>query len=387
MRPDPLVPVQPHGVPSGAAFAWADGGRFMLPVRLVERSGLAARRDGHGRLSLNQHGWSLRADDAEELRLRNAFTENPPASSRLPFSYRLIPGALRRLAASIIGRIRRRQIAQWAHFPGWPLDLSADFLADLASGARSPFADGPTPVLLTHDLDSAEGLENLVQRFLPIEESLGARSTSFVVPCAWPLDYELLDEVKRRGHDIGVHGYDHSNRTPYAQPEERRRRIEAGRRLAERYGAIGYRAPSLVRTRALLRDLASQYEYDSSIPTSGGLFPVPNNGCASARPFVIEGITEIPVSMPRDGSLLFLGYDASSILSLWIECAEAISRAGGVVVLLTHCEQGFSGGPAMLAAYRGFLEHVSRTKEFCWSTPQQVLARCRTAAPAGRGSA
>src|SRR5207247_2585030 len=108
---------------------------------------------------------------------------------------------------------------------------------------------------------------------------------SLVVPCGWPLDYGQLDEIHQRGNEIGVHGYDHSNRTAFVDPVQRRDRLAAGKRALERYAPLGYRAPSLLRTKELLEDLASFYAYDSSIPTSGGLFPVPNNGCASARPF------------------------------------------------------------------------------------------------------
>ena len=83
-----------------------------------------------------------------------------------------------------------------------------------------------------------------------------------------------------------------------------------------------------------------------------------NNGCASARPFAIEGILELPLSMPRDGSLRFLGYSPDEIAALWIDCADLIARAEGIVMLLTHCERRFSGDERMFGAYRRFLEHV-----------------------------
>jgi len=309
-----------------------------------------------------------------ELRARAAFTENPPVSSRLPVSYQRVPAWARSLLAGMLGRAQRRREGAWARFPVWPLDLSADFLADALGLAPSPFAQGPTPVILSHDLDSPEGLRNLVADFLGLEEQAGARSVSFVVPCAWPLDPGLLGEVRGRGHEIGVHGYDHGNRTPFAALEERARRLNAARDLVERYAVSGYRAPSLLRTRALIRDLRVRYRYDSSVPTSGGLFPVPNNGCASARPFALEGMPELPVSLPRDGSLLFLGHRPSEIAQLWIECAETISRSGGVVVLLTHCEARFSGSPDMRAAYREFLDYVRSSERFAFSTPLEVMA-------------
>ena len=343
---------------------WARGLRVSLPESMwAHLSGGAAKRIPLGAVA--------------ELRLRAAFTESPPLSSRLPLSYQYIPAWARSLLAGTMGRLQRNREGDWARFPVWPLDLSADFLADALGLSRSPFAQGPTPVILSHDLDSPEGLRNLVADFLGLEEHAGARSVSFAVPCAWPLDHGLLGEVCGRGHEIGVHGYDHSNRTPFAGTEERARRLRAARDFIDRYGVAGYRAPSLLRTRALMLDLRGLYRYDSSIPTSGGLFPVPNNGCASARPFDLEGLRELPVSLPRDGSLLFLGHRPGEIARLWIESAEAISRSGGVVVLLTHCEARFSGSPEMRAAYREFLDHVRSSGRFAFSTPLEVLGRVR----------
>ena len=307
---------------------------------------------------------------AADLRLRAAFTDTPPLSSRLPFSYQRVPARLRSLIARRMGRRHGRE-GEWAQFPGWPLDLSADMLADWALDLPSS-ARQPAPVLLTHDIDSPEGLRNLVDRFLPIAEAHGASITAYVVPCAWPLDHGLLREVAARGHAVGVHGYDHANRTPFAGDTERRRRIAAGREALAAYGPRGYRAPSLLRTARLLADLAPHYGYDTSIPTAGGPFPVPNNGCASARPFRVGATLELPVTLPRDGSLLYLGYSPVQILGLWTSLAADIAASGGIVVLLTHCEERFSGSPAMLETLSGFLEAVARSRLFTWSTPEQV---------------
>jgi len=356
---DDLVPVSvQRGLPENAP-AWAEGLNFRLPRTVLRRLQARAPLEGE--------------KDVEALRMRCAYTKHRPISSRLPVTYQVIPSRLRSLLASAFGRWKRRSVERWARFPGWPLDLSADVLADLAGCPPSPFSRGPTPVLLTHDLDSHEGLVNLVRIFLKEEEVVGARSTSYVVPCAWPLDHALLEETVNRGHELGIHGYDHSNLTPYLSSPERQQRVTAALPLVERYRMIGYRAPSLVRTPELLRDLAPHYRYDSSIPTSGGLFPVPNNGCASARPFRTEGILEIPVTMPRDGSLRFLGLSSDEIFSTWVDCADKIARSGGVVVLLTHCEERFSGNQAMLDVYRRFLRYVAEGDRFSWSTPAGIV--------------
>jgi peptidoglycan/xylan/chitin deacetylase (PgdA/CDA1 family) len=348
------------------AVPWAYGQTVSLPVathqRLVSNGAIS---DG-----ILHHTTGITSADVEALRLGNAYTTRQPLSARLPISYRWVPGILRSWLATRLGHRQRQRHESWAAFPRWPLDLSTDFLADAV--APTPRLD-PTPVVLSHDLDSAEGMTNIVQHFLTLEERYGARSTNFVVPCSWCLDQTQLRTIERRGHELGIHGYDHSNRTAFAAPAERRRRLLAGAELARRYGMKGYRAPSLLRTDALLAELGEWYTYDSSIPTSGGLFPVPNNGCATARPFALHGLTEVPLSLPRDGSLRFLGYSPDECADLWIACAERIAASGGVVVLLTHGEQRFSGNPAMLAAYERFLKHIAHADHFRWATAGEVV--------------
>jgi peptidoglycan/xylan/chitin deacetylase (PgdA/CDA1 family) len=372
----PLISVRVTSVGDYGFAAWAEGLRFKLPADLPQR--LQWRVSPSGDLSI-ERGW-LPAPPSSIPYMRElaAFTEQPPASARLPVSYQRVPGRLRAAIGTLMGRWHRGRADRWADFPGWPLDLSADLLFDLSGPAAPPPAE-PAPVVLTHDIDSPEGLRNLVDYFLPAEEAVGARSTNYIVPCGWAVDEGLAQAIIGRGHDIGIHGYDHSNLTPFANDGERRRRLDAARPFATKYRAVGYRAPSLLRTRALLGDLAGRYRYDSSIPTSGGPFPVPNNGCASARPWAIGGILELPLSMPRDGSLRFLGYSPDEIAALWIDCADLVARSRGVVILLTHCEERFSGAPAMFDVYRGFLDHVrGKPERFVFDRAADVAARVGT---------
>ncbi len=356
-------------------LAWADGERVSLPRALVQEGPLAEWLQGERVLRVSGIPDHVSPDAPKKLRLKRAFIEGKPGLSRLPVSYKVIPPWIRSHMAVGLAAWKRRRLVRTDSFPRWPLDLSADFLSDLAGVQSSPFREDRTPVVLTHDLDSEEGLQGLVALFLDLEEAMGARSTNFIVPFEWPIDHGLLAEVHDRRHEVGVHGYDHSCRTPFAPDGERRMRIAAAKPLVDRYGCQGYRAPAFVRTASLIRDLADQYRYDSSIPTSGGLFPVLNNGCASARPFVVQGIAELPVSLPRDGTLLFMRFSPAEILEMWKSCAERISISGGVVVLLTHCEKRFSGDPKMLDVYTRFLDFVCASDKFEFSTPAEILAR------------
>ena len=381
---DSVVAVRIASVGNRPGALWAEGLRVHLPAALLDRSGWRRAPGPDGSLEILPGPSSVSGDDVVRLRERRAFTEQRPASARLPFNYQRVPGWARALVASGIGRYNRRHVDRWAAFPGWPIDLSTDLLEDLRDAtSTAPPPARRAPVVVTHDIDSPEGLTSLVTNFLPLEEAVGARSTSYVVPCAWRIDHALVGDLTARGHEVGVHGYDHSNTTPFAPADERARRLDGGRGFAERYAVTGYRAPSLLRTRPLLRDLAGRYRYDSSIPTAGGLFPTPNNGCATARPFFIEGIAELPISLPRDGTLRFLGYTPDEIVRVWIECADLIARSRGIVVLLTHCERRFSGHPRMLDAYRRFLDYVdarSPGDRYERSAPRRARSKRRCAA-------
>jgi peptidoglycan/xylan/chitin deacetylase (PgdA/CDA1 family) len=368
-----LVPVFIREVRGLSELQWAEGMHVCLPEAILVDTGLVDTLDERGHVRLSADLRRPEPELVELLRQRRAFTDQEPTSSRLPFSYHRVPGFVRHLVARLIGRWQKSRQHVWAEFPRWPLDLSADFLADWANGTAAQHVR-PTPVVLTHDIDSPEGLRNLVSRFLHLEEQYQAISTSFVVPCAWPLDHGLLRSIRQRGHMLGVHGYNHANRTSFVAPAERIERLTAGKNVMADYDVEGYRAPSLLRTHALLKDLERFYRFDSSIPTAGGLFPTPNNGCASARPYLLGTLTEIPLSLPRDGSLRFFGHRPPEIRNLWISCARTISRGRGVVVLLTHCEQRFSGNPKMLQAYEEFLSFVASSVNFCFSTFSEVIS-------------
>ena len=323
-----------------------------------------------GQLALESLTDPEKAEIVSRIRSLRMFTETPPLSSRIPFSYQLVPPFLRNIIARAIGRRGTQDADKWAAFPSFPLDLSADALSDILSLPYERLS--PTPVLLTHDIDSPEGLGNL-PLFLEEEEAVGARSTNFIVPCSWEIDHGIVSDVRYRRHEIGIHGFDHSNKTAFMSIPAINRRIDKMRNFIEKYDVEGYRAPSLLRTRKLLHALSFFFRYDSSIPTSGGLFPVPNNGCASARLFEVEGILEIPLTMPRDGTLLFLGYTPENIKDLWLHCADTIGSSGGVVVLLTHCEKRFSGNEKMLEMYRQLLHRFSDDTRFIFKTCGEFL--------------
>src|SRR5262249_23208513 len=141
---DGVVKIHVSHVDGVESLAWSENLSVQLPA--VVANALGNGRDFSTAITITpaaiERARAMRSKAMHaSLRLRAAFTDRPPPSSRLPISYHILPAWLRAFTGSAIGRMKRRQVAQWANFPGWPIDLSTDFLADLFFATEhSPFA-------------------------------------------------------------------------------------------------------------------------------------------------------------------------------------------------------------------------------------------------------
>ncbi len=363
---------------------WMEGQTFCWPDKLIQELILAEGTPVAGVEYKNRHV-NLKRPSRKgllpidryiaTLRGHGLYTDTPPASSLMPFSYQRVPQVVRWVTASLVTRFNHWRMRGQLSFPRWPLDLSVDALSDLSSCLDSRHLprqnQSKSTVVLTHDIDNPESLRNMPQ-FLAVEESFGLRSTNFIVPLGWPLDHAIIERAVSEGHEIGLHGYNHDNRTPFLPYPAIERRFEECLPFVERYRVKGYRAPSLLRTQDLFRCLKQYGLYDATVPTVGGPYSTKPNGCASARPFYQEGLWELPLSLPTDANLIFMGFKPESILRLWIDTTRAIHHSGGTVVLLTHCEGVYSGNPEMLRIYTEFLTFLKSSGLFEIKTAREV---------------
>jgi peptidoglycan/xylan/chitin deacetylase (PgdA/CDA1 family) len=127
----------------------------------------------------------------------------------------------------------------------------------------------------------------------------------------------------------------------------------------------------MLRTPALYAALENRFTYDSSMPDTG-LLPY-SNGCATVFPFTHGRIVVLPLTLPADGQLLGLRTPAAGVLAEWITKCEWIAATGGVAVILTHPERGFSAEEPMRAAYRGFVDWISARGDAWSATPYEIV--------------
>ena len=109
------------------------------------------------------------------------------------------------------------------------------------------------------------------------------------------------------------------------------------------------------------------FEYDTSFPDTDPYEP-DAGGCCSWLPFMIDGLVELPITLPQDHTLLeILDADAAEI---WRRKTELIRGAGGMALLITHPDYMLEA--ARLEAYAALLHEVARDATAWRPLPRDV---------------
>jgi peptidoglycan/xylan/chitin deacetylase (PgdA/CDA1 family) len=304
------------------------------------------------------------------------FQPQRPSHTYLPFHHHYIPGCLRRWFARLSTARQRRHLRKDV-FPTWPKAEAVELVRSLLSKACQLLGrDTPDPtaiwpegkrfaVSLCHDVDSARGLSN-AERFTRLEQKYGMVSAWYVVPRRCASAKGQLRSLLEQGHEIGCHGYDHRNRTPYLPPELIEQRLAGFQDFFDNYQIEGYRSPGLLRTASLYKVLPSFFGYDSSVPDTEWFTGVSAaNGCCTVFPFWRDGILILPLTVPQDALLIHYGYKPAQILEEWIKKIEWIEQVGGLAMVTTHPEDHYSARPEMLRIYGQLLSYLA-TKGHAW---------------------
>jgi len=159
----------------------------------------------------------------------------------------------------------------------WPIDHNAGKPPEGWTGwpNGNKFA-----LVLTHDVETAEGLDKCYQ-LAEIEERLGFRSSFSFVPGDYPVPAALRQSLTDRGFEIGVHGLHHNGNPFRSDSFFKKQAIEINRYLKE-WGSVGFRSPSMYHDLELLHHL--DIEYDASTFDTDPFEPQPD-GMGAIFPF------------------------------------------------------------------------------------------------------
>jgi peptidoglycan/xylan/chitin deacetylase (PgdA/CDA1 family) len=217
--------------------------------------------------------------------------------------------------------------------------------------------------VLTHDVESRVGLE-CVRKIADLEERLGFRSSFNFVPERYQIDMSLVDELRRRGFEVGIHGLKHDGKLFNSRAEFDRRAIKINRYLKE-FGAVGFRAPLTHRNPEWMQSL--DIEYDLSFFDTDPYEPIPG-GTMSIWPFFTGHFVELPYTLVQDYTLTSVLGETSP--SLWLEKVDFIEKYHGMALLNSHPD--YLQEPANLKVYSTFLLTMKARDGYWRALPREA---------------
>jgi peptidoglycan/xylan/chitin deacetylase (PgdA/CDA1 family) len=285
----------------------------------------------------------------------------------------LLPRAVQLAARRSFTRLQSR-----ATFPSWPVETAADALTRLVVALAEEAVGAPLPtapvwpegrqwaLVLTHDVETAAGIA-AIEPLRRLEECYGYRSSWNLVPERYDTPDELAADLRAAGHELGVHGLRHDGRD-LASRRLLERRLPGIRAAAERWGAVGFRAPATQRRWDLMPLLG--FDYDSSYPDTDPYEPQAG-GCCTTVPFFNGELVELPITVPQDHTVFeILGHEDES---LWVEKIEYLRAHGRMALLLTHPDYLAPGSPAFRAYERVLARYAD--DETAWKAlPRDVAS-------------
>ncbi len=154
-------------------------------------------------------------------------------------------------------------------------------------------------VLLTHDVESEEGLKK-IEMLREIEREFNVPSTWNFVLKKYGDPSKYIDKLRAEGCECGAHGLYHDGKL-FKDYNTYKKRMDEIVSISEKLGLEGFRAPALHRNREWMQDMP--FKWDSSFPAWDPFQPQPG-GCRRYVPFKLNERTwEFPVTLWQDFTL------------------------------------------------------------------------------------
>lgn len=298
------------------------------------------------------------------------------ASAQLSMKFRvyyllrpLIPIVLRQL-------LQRKRNTGMDIEPEWYLpkafieDFRKSIKSDLESFGDEAFIH-PWPnrnrfaTVLTHDVETSDGFAT-VDRLAKLEESKGFRSSWHFVPHKYPLDDGLLRDLVDRGHEVGIHGYNHDGKL-FASKQVFQRRLPRINAAIQKYSATGFRAPMVHRNLDWIEKL--DLEYDASCFDIDPFQAMPG-GVGSIWPFFKGKMVELPYTLPQDHTLFVAMHEKS--IDTWKNKIDFLREWSGMALSITHPD--YLNTPFQLGLYERLLDHLQQFDDAWSALPCEVVS-------------
>lgn len=219
--------------------------------------------------------------------------------------------------------------------------------------------------VLTHDVETKNA-----QAFIPVvadlEEKYGFRSSFNIVGDQIPNDQTMLQEIKNRGFEIGLHGY-HHDESVYQSHENFHETSKIINECLKVIGAVGFRSPLNLRNPEWMQDL--EIEYDLSFFDTDPFEPI-SGGCMNIWPFRIGRFIELPATLVQDNTLVNLLGERNP--KIWIDKVEFIKIFNGMALLNSHPD--YLMNKTVWNVYESFLKYMKERGDFWHALPKETAA-------------
>ncbi len=280
----------------------------------------------------------------------------------LPFLklfYLIKPFMPRRLQIALRQRLalyKRRKVGDF-----WPIDPKA---GDPPPHWRGWPNGKRIALVLTHDVDTQKGHDRCY-KLMDLEEELGFRSSFYFVPQRYKIAVDLINDVKKRGFEVGVHGLNHDGKLYFSEKIFNQRATKINEYIKQ-WKAVGFRSPAMHRKLEWIHALDIQYDL-STFDTDP--FEAQPDGTGTIFPFWVasnhtekSGYVELPYTLVQDFTLFILMREES--IDIWKRKLEWIASHKGMALLNTHPDYMAIDGASIkreeypLRFYRDFLIYV-----------------------------
>lgn len=246
-------------------------------------------------------------------------------------AYYLLKPAIPRWLQILLRR-KLAEIIRYRHQASWPISHSAAQAPAYWGGWK----DGkPFAVVLTHDVEDRHGYDAFRQ-LLEIEQKMGFVASYNFVPERYPVKDDDIAHIKEQGFEIGVHGLNHDGKLLKSEKIFRQRAHKINQYI-RRWGACGFRAPSMHHNLDLFKELDIAYDL-STFDTDP--FEPQSDGMDTIFPFYILkkpgaiAYWELPYTLPQDNTMFIILQEKN--IDIWKQKTDWIAENGGMVLLNTH---------------------------------------------------
>lgn len=224
--------------------------------------------------------------------------------------------------------------------------------------------------VLTHDVETTEGFE-AIPKVVELEKKYGFRSIFNMVPEKYQIDISYLDELRKDGFEIGIHGLKHDGKL-FLSKEYFSDRAKEINQYAKKWGAKGFRSPLMHRNPHWMNEL--EFDYDMSFFDTDPYEPIPG-GAMSIWPYFLLRFVELPYTLAQDFTLFVVRREKD--IKTWTRKIDFLVREKGMVLLNVHpdyidFENKWSESKYPFQIYEKLLSYVTNKGNYWHALPKDV---------------